>query len=803
MRRMRYDQPDLSPDLEWMLLSRQASPAMLAEGLASEFSVPIFRLAIAVLEDEAAARDTVRATIRAAVTDAERYHGGQGVQTWIFRRAVAFLRRARRRKRAERWRSRSTLERFQRHPGRPIDPPWTGAALWETLRQFSDETLFSLLLRALLGWQIQEIAPVLGISERQVQADLENAWQKLPAGAPADALKHLTQALQARWPDPELPPPEREALAKAALRPVRRLILRVSPGDLVWIMLAALIVSGLAWSSRTGAPAPAVTPQPVVTPTPSPAPTPDFSLTYFAQPGETLRSIAEKTGITVQELSRLNSYAPDEVFTRTRRVLLPEPAPRPAPTAIPAPAQAPALLTGASSPGEALRRLVDSQALWRTLWADAQFVRYGPPGYIGPPQSYRVQAWLSQPDQSLQLIGPVGGQPDYRLLIQGNYVYFQNAQESLGWFSESPRLLVEWSPLVGMIFPTQANWLQAGGDLEVAGRGAAAGRPAVVVDWKNTSGGRERRLWIDAQTGVILRQREFSGQDGQSVLADYAFAAVAFDASFPAGLFDPRQGQTEYATDAQGETGDLASLPAPATPVQRERLAQRPAPAGFNPALSRLTFQFSPDLSPSETDPQVELFADGYYLGSFAFNNPWELLCARSPDGLSIAYTSKPGGVGNNPRSTRSLHWVELKSLNPQSPVEALEASSFAFSPDSRRLAVFGYRASAAPGVDLVETEDGQITRLIDLAQAESLAWSTDGRQLALIGKRPGQRTSEILVISASTGRILFQAPVDPDELARAYQPPGANPGWPSPDWPGASWGIAFPARMGELEACR
>jgi hypothetical protein len=101
-----------------------------------------------------------------------------------------------------------------------------------------------------------------------------------------------------------------------------------------------------------------------------------------------------------------------------------------------------------------------------------------------------------------------------------------------------------------------------------------------------------------------------------------------------------------------------------------------------------------------------------------------------------------------------------------------------------------------------VDTETGEITRFINLEQAESLAWSPDGKQLALVGKRPGGSGLEVLVLLANSGRIVYSTPVDLQAYQQALAQPGQDLEWPASDWPGHSWGIHFPVRMGELEAC-
>jgi hypothetical protein len=52
--------------------------------------------------------------------------------------------------------------------------------------------------------------------------------------------------------------------------------------------------------------------------------------------------------------------------------------------------------------------MTGGQDLWKSLWADAQIVRYGPAGYLGPLQVYRSQVWVEQPEQKMVLLRPCG-----------------------------------------------------------------------------------------------------------------------------------------------------------------------------------------------------------------------------------------------------------------------------------------------------------------------------------------------------------------------------------------------------------
>jgi hypothetical protein len=310
---------------------------------------------------------------------------------------------------------------------------------------------------------------------------------------------------------------------------------------------------------------------------------------------------------------------------------------------------------------------------------DAQLINYGPPGYIGPAQAYRTQVWISLPDKSIQLVGPIGGTPFYRLLVEGKYNYFFSQEREVSWYSESPELLVSWSPLQGLIFPARAEWLHAPGGLQIAGEEESAGRAAIIADWKDLSGQRLKRLWVDAQTGVILHQREFGGADHQVVIADYFVTAITYNASFPPELFDPSQNRLENVQDFLGlpqPSQKIEQLSDLTAPVQRQALQRQPAPAGFDPAQSPLTFQFPDDVTGRDSIPRVELFAGRFYLGRVPFVDPWNMLCNRSPDGRRLAFTLKPGWQQSRSTFADGLQWLELGELKIHTPPNPIHRGS-------------------------------------------------------------------------------------------------------------------------------
>src|SRR3990172_4109179 len=86
--------PELSPDVEWMLQSGQASREMLAEALVAEYYGPVWRLGLSLFEDSAAAGQFARETLSTALLEVHRYADQVSAQVWILRKALAVSRKS-------------------------------------------------------------------------------------------------------------------------------------------------------------------------------------------------------------------------------------------------------------------------------------------------------------------------------------------------------------------------------------------------------------------------------------------------------------------------------------------------------------------------------------------------------------------------------------------------------------------------------------------------------------------------------------------------------------------------------------
>jgi DNA-directed RNA polymerase specialized sigma24 family protein/LysM repeat protein len=812
--------PALSPDLEWMLQSSQASPAMLAEALVREYYALIYRLALSILDDERAARQAAQRAVGEALANVHLYREGMGVQNWLYCLALINIQNIFKRLRLKR-----RLTASLPLPKRPTDfgtsapSSRVDAILWLTVDSLEDRTRLPLLLEIVHGWKTQDIALILDVDEVDVQTRLEAARVILSEelgreGFPVDDLEEkkldalLRRSLGERWPSISLSTEKQSNLVAEILKNSgkwgTRGRLLSSLKDLLLIGLVLVVMGSLAWAWNRWSPKSVEVIQIQSTPTISsneqgPESTPSariYRRTYIVKPGDTLPSISAQTGTSVEDLKRLN-YIGNEGVLEPGRVLeisfwLPTtPQASPTPVTPVAPVSAP--FTEKVTSQEIYQRLVSSSSNWHTLWADLQQIDYGPEGYIGPPQAWRVQAWISQPDQIFELYGPLAGLVEYEGLNTGGLLYITHKDGDEISVTDAPSLRMLFGN-DNLFFPSLASWLENGA-FQVIGSGQVAGRAALVVDSIGQAGNREERLWIDIRTGVLLRLKLFGEHNDQVVVSDYRITAISFDVNFSQATFDPaRAFIPRFVQNYRGEpaAGGPQSASAWFFPDSRQRLERLAPPPGFDPSHSRLTFQYLPnppeDIYEAAGQHAVELFAGDYYLGSLQMACPWSCPCTRSPDGSQIAYVSDA--------NSGDIHWIDLSHPEEiHGPSENLNAGEPAFAPDDRTLAIYGVGFKDGrwiPGIFTLDTLSGEYDLLIEMDYAYSLAWSPDGKYLALIGAQQDFDSEEAMIIRLDTRQVVYRTPVDSQDFQSVSDP----------NWPARDWGVEFPFTNQGLETC-
>jgi len=712
------------------------APSDWIAGLVQAHYLPLYQLALASLEDEPLARQVVLDTLGTALQKHQRYRQRREA-LWLYDLALKELR----------------LKSRPAATGRPTPPSSLDAALWKLVDAFDQKEGLLCFLLYLLDWSEASAASLLKVSAGAVRAQRQLFEQRFTAAIreipltplpsePGELSALVSNSLKIRWPAPQLSASDFDLLLEQVQQ--QALVVRKRPPPR-WLipLIACLLVLGAC--------------------------------------------------LTLGLLAYLGGLTPTIQFPLAATSLS---TPRPA-------ARQAWPLSLLSSSDAISGRLLESAELWSTLWIDVQAAKLGPPSYHGAPRLYRLQAWVSQPAQSIQLFGLLAADPASLYIFRGWRGDYLNPLLGLSYTKEAaatPDALLENDDLRQMVFPSTSIAVTQPGFFRAVRSESMLGRQALVVDWRDQYGQRRLRLWIDTRTGILLRQQEFGGDNFDLLLSDSQATSLALDMNNPPEQLTlaMQKIQSAPSTPIPGVVSTpLILLPTPTAAIRLENraaLGQQPAPPGYDPRHARLDFEFPNNLEYSNASSgtaaiPINLFADGYLLGATRFGLPWMLRCARSPDGLRLAFNTFTDGASP---PDDALRWLDLRDPSIlYQPLPGLHATDFAFSPDSQKLAVFAASNTVdQAGVYLITLATGDYKKVLSLADARSLLWSPDGEFLALIGvEQPGD-DEQLLVLHLRSDQISFRA----DPL-----PAGA----PLPDdWPIASWGLAFPVTAGDLQTC-
>jgi LysM repeat protein len=282
---------------------------------------------------------------------------------------------------------------------------------------------------------------------------------------------------------------------------------------------------------------------------------------YQVQPGDSLESIAKKVGMTSTELSRMNGisstldlYAGQELSISVPKIneLYAD-----IPNAFMTPTMEP--IATDASPSEIRGLMLKSGQFWRTLWMDTQeasstleYPETNDTAYI------RRQVWIQQPNLSYEITNYlwVSNQMDfYRAIILNGQGYYAFGSNSYFYWDTDWRLPagdILYNPFLDdMVFPGKSDLVVPDRQYSVIGQSEVSGRKALIADTWRDGDKFQRRIWVDVQTGVILRyQIKFPDLNGKK---DFIVTKIAFNVPIPPALFDPRQPRSGgFAIDYSG-----------------------------------------------------------------------------------------------------------------------------------------------------------------------------------------------------------------------------------------------------------
>jgi hypothetical protein len=214
-------------------------------------------------------------------------------------------------------------------------------------------------------------------------------------------------------------------------------------------------------------------------------------------------------------------------------------------------------------------------------------------------------------------------------------------------------------------------------------------------------------------------------------------------------------------------------------------LDKKTPPPDFDPSKALLTMQW-PEVTLAGnresiidlSNYYVEIFADGYFLGSLEIEDPSFRNCYRSTDGRMVAVHTQNDQI--------PFSWFSLDTLELQRPFGLISShlADLAFSHDNRYLAAAGCLPEC--GLYLVELDTGETKLLRSTGRAGSpnhILWNSEGDQIAYTLADHFARTILVInVVDVETGDLTYAGRLN--QTTYEFLPPGS---------PTITWGAAYP----------
>ena len=185
----------------------------------------------------------------------------------------------------------------------------------------------------------------------------------------------------------------------------------------------------------------------------------------------------------------------------------------------------------------------------------------------------RRQVWVQQPDRSYEISNYLWGSSQmdyYRAIVikgQGYYSFGSNAHFYWDQDWQIPPGDVLYNPYLDeMVLPGLSSLVASDRKYKIVGQSEIAGRKVVIADTWRVGDTLQRRIWIDTQTGLILRyQLKFPDLGGQK---DFIITAIGINIPIPPALFDPQQPRSGgFAMDYSGWAPAIDKSGVTATPA--------------------------------------------------------------------------------------------------------------------------------------------------------------------------------------------------------------------------------------------
>ncbi len=821
---MMFEQhPEISSDIEWILLSRQANHEMLLETLVKDHGFQIYQLAFAALLDRELAETSTNQICMRALRNTRLFDPEQGVEKWLIKVAIPILQKN----------ARKTIQDV----GGFSNPD---EVLRGTLVNLNWKSRLALYLYYKENFSNFEISSTLKVRPKWVNeqiAILPNAFTH--SGFSDSSVEEIIKQSATIWEHQELEESElnswledcKVSTHKIQQAPVVSIRLKESLAISAVIMfmllggyLFSLWIPDTEQDNVAQAQAPLDSPQTlrqIAEP-----------IEYTILPGESLADIAQRLNLSVGHLLTLNQLAADAQLTAGDKILVSlgrigstqSPSSRQTRQIgelkafsgeseisqdISANTTPPPNLDQQSSMDEIIARWKISQDLWQTLFLEGQWVDYGPVNMIGAARSQRFQVWIKQPVSSLIKMGPLGSVPNETHLITSEmHLISETGQpKQLAWWQPDALPVISDSPLRTILSPYQFSHSLDPQNIEITGEGKAAGRATIMIEALAADYSRFFRMEIDAQTGILLRLQVFT-PDLNTLLAELVVTQMHLDPEFDDdNLFDPlRIEDGQFTNDFHYPFPEGAQISSKTHPELEIRALEAenfsPAPEGFDPGASQVMFQYLQFPGEQSTAvSRVQIIGDGYFVGELSLNPFWQVSCRRSEQGNTLAFFSRAKVENQTPMG---FYWVNLSQPGEvYFTMPDLQITDLAFRPDGKKIAVIAQQLNSSnSGLFLLDQVTGENELLLSFEQAALIRWKPDGQYISLFGVESGEQQAAWMTIHIDSGLIAYRSAANPSDDFRYGSNLYPNLVIPPADFPAWQWGINLQNSQDDLELC-
>lgn len=211
-----------------------------------------------------------------------------------------------------------------------------------------------------------------------------------------------------------------------------------------------------------------------------------------------------------------------------------------------------------SSSDEIQRAMLESATNWSSIWMDGLVTQQGPEGSDALPQIFREQVWIDLSTSRFRVLtGTTDGVVERLKASDGTSVLEmdlksgQSQSYPLPEFAQQQQFVPTLTP--GHAYP-QPLWGQMGtqlsqlaftsdfaqneGTFKPVATEFVAERETVVVEWTYIQNELPSwRMWLDAETAVILKMKTFGKGGGETVQTEAVVNQVVYSESFADALF--------------------------------------------------------------------------------------------------------------------------------------------------------------------------------------------------------------------------------------------------------------------------